>query len=232
MLGRWILPALVVMGILQGHTVRAKPGTFFTTGSITDKWLPTGIIASFTAISTKTECESVCSKNLECNGYAINILEKKCVLYNVKPGGTKPVQYNGYNLYILKRTEEDGYYVYGTDYIKLMIERQTPVIASKICAQDGGHLVSVNNKKLNNMLYNMMVKHNIWTAIIGVSDLESEGDWKYADGSSLSYTNWDWNGFWPRKDLDCAVITITPEGSWRHASCWTLDYYFCQIPMF
>lgn len=42
---------------------------------------------------------------------------------------------------------------------------------------------SIQNEELNNLLLKVMIKHSVWDAIIGVSDQEIEGEWKYDEGT-------------------------------------------------
>lgn len=208
----------------------AIPGYYFTSGSLVNKWLPNPL-ETITVLNRET-CEVACVESKTCNGFAVSVFERKCRLYDVQ-AGTPPVKNNGYVLYIKKKTREEGYYDIGTQYLKLMYTRTNAKDAAKICAKEKGLLVSVRNKEIEHLLWELMIDHSVWSAYIGVSDEEEEGVWKYSDTGPVTYSNWDWNGMWPREDLNCALIVNTQDGAvWKHATCWENNFFFCQIPMF
>ncbi|KAK4312412.1 hypothetical protein Pmani_016167 [Petrolisthes manimaculis] len=181
--------------------------------------------------ASKEECEKICQNNARCNAYAISEFEANCILYD-NDRSNLPVKFNNYILYVLRLMEKDGYYVHKTDYYKLFTKRMTAHRAAEYCKnKEQGTLATVKSEKVNNLLLARIVEHNVWTAFIGVSDIEKEEDWRYADGSEVDYSNWSTSGGkWPSVRRDCAIITIT--GEWKHADCWHKDFFICQIPMF
>nr|XP_053649825.1 uncharacterized protein LOC128700568 [Cherax quadricarinatus] len=146
----------VVVAVVVVGQVVALPGTFFTNEEIRNKWLPSGSIDVLTGIDQPL-CEAQCTVHPKCNAYAISLFERKCVRYNAKVGKAKPVQYLGYNLYILKKTTDDGYNVYGTNYLKLYLDRKNAFDASKACADEGGTLPSVTVSKGSTIICTLSV---------------------------------------------------------------------------
>ncbi|XP_069174749.1 uncharacterized protein [Procambarus clarkii] len=239
---------VVVAVVVLGVGVDALPGTFITDGSILNKWLPSGMIDSITAVN-QTDCEAACVGHPKCNGYAVSAFERKCVRYSVKPGMVQPVQNNGYVLYVLQRNQDDGYTKFNDGYIRLVLKRLNAYEARKACAADGGHLVAVTDTNItckntplcknspdgtismNEMLHKALTDANTFRALIGLSDENTEGVWLYSDGTPATYTNWAWNGMWPRTDRNCALVT-SHKGVFRMVNCWDKNYFFCQLPMF
>ncbi|XP_069972240.1 hepatic lectin-like [Penaeus vannamei] len=132
----------------------------------------------------------------------------------------------------MSTSEEQGYYVYGTQYVRLLHTRLNYFDANKECKKENGKLVAVRDKNMNDLLLALLYKFAVWEALIGLNDMEKEGEWQYVDNTPASYQNWDWNGWWERYDRNCAVVTINDNGPWRHVNCWNKFYFFCEIPMF
>ena len=96
--------------------------------------------------------------------------------------------------------------------------------ANKHCKKQGGMLVEIDSEEENTALVEVINKRgytnrnvNFW---IGLTDLQTEGDWKLAsDYSKPSYLNWHEgepnNGGGSLGNEDCARIRIGPEPSWN-----------------
>ncbi|XP_068249147.1 secretory phospholipase A2 receptor-like [Palaemon carinicauda] len=208
----------------------AKPGNYITTQSLENKWLPNPM--KTISIVYPEECLKRCIKHPTCDGYAVSTFERKCRLYEIQ-SGVPPVKNNGYRIYIRMKTEEEGYYVYNTQYIKLYFERKNAIDAAKTCAQERGMLVAIRNVELDMLVWRLLVRHNVWSALIGLSRPSHDKPWEYSDGGPAIYTHWDWNGEWPRKNFNCALTQyIIDAPVWKHTDCWELNYFICQIPMF
>lgn len=62
--------------------------------------------------------------------------------------------------------------------------------AEKRCEWKGGHLAVIESSTENFLLYSAMKAKGYENAYFGFSDESSEGNWKWVDGTSTSYTNW------------------------------------------
>ncbi len=62
--------------------------------------------------------------------------------------------------------------------------------AKNYCEGLGGHLVTISDNQENNFIINNFQQQygEIW---IGLSDVESEGDWQWTTGEPFTYENWD-----------------------------------------
>uniref|UniRef100_A0A667ZWI3 C-type lectin domain-containing protein n=1 Tax=Myripristis murdjan TaxID=586833 RepID=A0A667ZWI3_9TELE len=86
------------------------------------------------------------------------------------------------------------------------------------CLRRGADLVIINSREEN-------VRDGVW---IGLSDLETEGEWKWVDGSSLSYTSWakgqpdDAPG-----GEDCGEVRPERDG-WNDLFCTHSLHWVCE----
>lgn len=62
--------------------------------------------------------------------------------------------------------------------------------AKLYCESLGGHLAVINDEAENKRLYQLMKEFGYSNAYFGLSDVESEGSWKWVTGENATYTNW------------------------------------------
>ncbi|XP_043212332.1 lectin BRA-3-like isoform X2 [Amphibalanus amphitrite] len=91
--------------------------------------------------------------------------------------------------------------------------------ARQICEemQWGAHLTSITTDQFGHL--------QPW---IGLNDVDTEGDWKWANGESLVYTNWD-AGQPDNTDCDCAYIWKTEGGAWDDTYCNVAFHFVCEL---
>ncbi|XP_018429119.1 PREDICTED: hepatic lectin-like [Nanorana parkeri] len=96
--------------------------------------------------------------------------------------------------------------------------------AEMICLNRGSHLVIINSQAEQNFLQSKTNRRYYW---IGLTDLETEGTFKWIDGTGLSYTSWR-NGE-PNDGLgkeDCAHLFS--EGKWNDYPCNSNSSAICE----
>jgi len=81
----------------------------------------------------------------------------------------------------------------------------------QICADAGGHLVTITSQEENDFVLNALMEYggssnHLW---LGLDDLNGDGIYNWVTGESLNYTNWA-NGPSPGK----ATEMQTPSGTW------------------
>jgi len=101
-------------------------------------------------------------------------------------------------------------------YYKLTTPLGWPQAEAK-AVEWGGHLVTVNDREEELWLRDQFgTQESYW---IGFNDLAAEGNWVWASGEPVTYTNWadgEPNNY---KEEDAAVMNCAP-GSQQYGDCW------------
>ena len=59
------------------------------------------------------------------------------------------------------------------------------------CEAHGGHLATIHSEEENVYLYERMLEWDFSYAYFGLTDEETEGEWKWVTGDAVTYTNWN-----------------------------------------
>ncbi|XP_057571552.1 asialoglycoprotein receptor 2 isoform X2 [Hippopotamus amphibius kiboko] len=102
--------------------------------------------------------------------------------------------------------------------------------AEKYCQLEGAHLVVINSREEQKFVAHHANSFQTW---IGLTD--SDGSWKWVDGTdySHSYKNWaatqpdDWQGHELGGSEDCAEIR--EDGLWNDDFCQQVKRWVCEI---
>ncbi|XP_054887413.1 C-type lectin domain family 10 member A-like [Poeciliopsis prolifica] len=98
------------------------------------------------------------------------------------------------------------------------------------CVHRGADLLVMNNAEEKTFLV-ALIKKEAW---IGLNDKETEGSWKWVDGSSLEFKNWlgsqpdngGTSGRWGEED--CVHVNNNGEASWNDLSCDAAEHWICE----
>lgn len=85
---------------------------------------------------------------------------------------------------------EDAFEYNGHSYYLYSEVTNTWEQAQKYCENLGGYLAIIKDVAENTALFNYMKSQGYDSAYFGLSDTAQEGKWTWADGTSLTYTNW------------------------------------------
>ena len=97
--------------------------------------------------------------------------------------------------------------------------------ATNIAASNGGHLAVITSQEENDLLSGFLVNQ---CALIGLSDYTSEGNFQWANGEPLEYTNWSYGQ--PNNDSgnqDCVVLCTD---GWNDSHCEIAYEFIMEIP--
>ncbi|XP_029904981.1 CD209 antigen-like protein C isoform X3 [Myripristis murdjan] len=117
----------------------------------------------------------------------------------------------------------DGWTYFSSSCYFMSSESKSWDESRKDCQGRGADLVIINSREENSFLMNFRVR--LW---IGLSDLETEREWKWVDGSSLCYSYWakgqpnDYGG-----GEDCGELRPAYDG-WNDAPCSDGRPWICE----
>ena len=94
--------------------------------------------------------------------------------------------------------------------------------AKAFCESRGGHLVSITSDGEQQAVLNAILLGNLNLYYIGASDAETEGSWKWVDGETFDYDNWDKGAPEPngKTKENYACIINTSYGPYKTAGEW------------
>ncbi|XP_072177280.1 uncharacterized protein [Diadema setosum] len=96
--------------------------------------------------------------------------------------------------------------------------------AQSWCESQGGNLASIADSGVNNHVRNVMSGYS--KAHIGFSDIDVDGTWKWYDGSTSTYTNW--NGGEPNGNYQTNCGGMYSSGTWDDYPCSTSMVSVCK----
>eukprot|EP00063_Salmo_salar_P076239 XP_014051074.1 PREDICTED: C-type lectin domain family 4 member E-like isoform X1 [Salmo salar] len=112
-------------------------------------------------------------------------------------------------------------------------EKKTWSESRKDCLERGADLVIINSKKEMRFLYGL--KKRVW---IGLTDRETEGSWKWIDGTPLNTRFWGSNqpssggGHSTHQEKDCVELDDgqhQPEKTWNDSNCDNKLEWICEL---
>lgn len=94
------------------------------------------------------------------------------------------------------------------------------------CADDGAGLVIIDDAGENQWVLDQANLFGMSKPWIGLTDLDQEGVWVWADGSTPDYLNW--NGGEPNNAGNEDCVQLYPSGAWNDIKCATPYAVICE----
>ena len=113
----------------------------------------------------------------------------------------------------------------GSSCYKLLSISKTWQDAENHCQKEGGHLTSIHSPEEQNLVVSLH-SGSFWA---GGSDLDTEGNWKWTDNTSLSFTDWrkeEPNG---GETENCLELIRVENSFWNDRQCSDPLYFICKI---
>ncbi|KAK6324625.1 hypothetical protein J4Q44_G00039670, partial [Coregonus suidteri] len=122
----------------------------------------------------------------------------------------------------------DGWKKFDCSCYFLSTEEKTWEESRQDCLKRGADLVIINSKEEQEFICNL--KKRVW---IGLTDRETEGTWKWVDGTTLTTEYWydkQPDNAGPTGDEDCAEIYKywRPLKAWNDISCDSKLNWICE----
>ncbi|XP_041036056.1 CD209 antigen-like protein E isoform X3 [Carcharodon carcharias] len=97
--------------------------------------------------------------------------------------------------------------------------------AKQQCESQNSHLIIINTEQEQNFI-KKSIENNPGDYWIGLTDRESEGNWKWVDGTQVSFTQWyEGEPNNSKGNENCAIIRRT---DWNDVSCTDHFLFICE----
>ncbi|XP_062864765.1 CD209 antigen-like protein E [Trichomycterus rosablanca] len=141
-------------------------------------------------------------------------------LKNLTEGNTK-----------LLRTYDDlvkilGWKKFGTSFYYISTVVKNWAESRQYCRERGADLVIINSREEQEFINNLNIKS--W---IGLSDEESEGKWKWVDGSALTTAFWSQGRPNNDRNRNCVLLDAWSSGAlnnWNDIPCFNTYSFICE----
>ncbi|KAL9963762.1 hypothetical protein ACROYT_G027300 [Oculina patagonica] len=137
---------------------------------------------TFNAQPLSTDCREACNSDVRCQSYNYVFFKDICELNN-RTKEARPEDFVKDNdiYYMTKAPNRVAYYAPFSD-------EKDWNHANASCKADGAQLVKIESADKNDFIKSLLGEGYYW---IGLTDAETEGDWKWSDGSNFTgYANW------------------------------------------
>ncbi|XP_060771620.1 hepatic lectin-like [Neoarius graeffei] len=126
---------------------------------------------------------------------------------------------------------KNGWIYFNSSIYYMFNERKNWNESKQDCTQRGAHLVIINSKEEREFIGKLTRCKKAW---IGLSDSDTEGVWKWVDGTPLTTAYWNSgepNDSRVNRDEDCVEI-LSGNKNWNDMSCSEESCYICEMNLF
>ncbi|XP_069385574.1 C-type mannose receptor 2-like [Paralichthys olivaceus] len=120
---------------------------------------------------------------------------------------------------------QEGWVYFRSSFYFISSEKKSWPASRGDCLQKGADLVIINSKEENE--FTRQFRQLLW---IGLNDNETEGTWKWVDGTLLNTSYWhpgEPNSI--NSDEDCGMTMFNEDKyNWNDGQCNTLHFWICE----
>uniref|UniRef100_A0A4W6FVA5 C-type lectin domain-containing protein n=1 Tax=Lates calcarifer TaxID=8187 RepID=A0A4W6FVA5_LATCA len=120
---------------------------------------------------------------------------------------------------------QQGWVYFGGSVYYISSVKKTWQESRNYCLQEGADLMIINSEEEQVNQW----KDNIW---IGLTDRETEGTWKWVDGTPLTTSYWasnEPNGHTILRDEDCGEVMLHEiKDNWNDKACDDPNFWICE----
>ncbi|KAG8549915.1 hypothetical protein GDO81_018967 [Engystomops pustulosus] len=98
--------------------------------------------------------------------------------------------------------------------------------SNSICQKAGGQLASPKNSEENTAVLEVAQHYGLFP-FLGITDIQTEGIFRYSDGKSLAYSNWSPGEPNQWGEEDCVEMQL--NGIWNDKSCKEKRLIICEF---
>uniref|UniRef100_A0AAZ1XFF6 C-type lectin domain-containing protein n=2 Tax=Oreochromis aureus TaxID=47969 RepID=A0AAZ1XFF6_OREAU len=120
----------------------------------------------------------------------------------------------------------ENWVVFSNSLYQVSSEKKSWQESRQDCLQKGAHLMIINSQEEQNFVNQF--KKNLW---IGLTDSQTEGTWKWVDGTRTSTSYWNRRNGEPNggTQQNCGEIdNYNAEDSWNDAPCSNRQFWICE----
>ncbi|KAM9450008.1 perlucin-like protein isoform 1-T2 [Clarias gariepinus] len=122
---------------------------------------------------------------------------------------------------------------YNSSFYYFSTEKKNWTESRQDCIERGADLVIINSREENESITDHLVGDRTW---IGLSDSETEGKWKWVNGTELTNGTGYWYEGQPNdydNNEDCGVLWNYPDRKgWNDAPCTREFWWICETTAF
>ncbi|XP_051240100.1 CD209 antigen-like protein E [Dicentrarchus labrax] len=129
-------------------------------------------------------------------------------------------------LAIFAEYSHQGWMYFNDSFYYISSQKKSWQDSRSDCLQRGADLMIINNKEEQE--FTRHFQRLVW---IGLTDRETEGKWKWVDGTPLTTSYWATNepNSYKGRDEDCGEIKYyDDENSWNDQSCESQNIWICE----
>ncbi|XP_036439419.1 CD209 antigen-like protein E [Colossoma macropomum] len=134
----------------------------------------------------------------------------------------------------LEKAIQEGWRYFNSSLYFISTEKRSWTESRQDCTKRGADLVIINNREEQEFVDSLSSCKDA-SVFIGLTDRDSEGVWKWVDGSALTTAYWmsgqPNNGGW-KGPQDCVVTRSEAGKRWNDKPCQDVLYWICEKKLF